>query len=164
MSYDDQNVFAKILRGELPCTKVHETDHALAFQDIAPQAKVHVLVIPKGAYTSWDDFSANASAEEHADYVAAIGAAARRLGVDASGYRLLANHGRDSHQGCHICTFTSWPASRSAPCWKTATCRRTELLRKAGSIPRRNRCAQPQQPAPVVAAGVITCTQDRIGQ
>ena len=98
MSYDDQNVFAKILRGELPCTKVHETDHALAFQDIAPQAKVHVLVIPKGAYTSWDDFSANASTEEHADYVAAIGATARQLGVDASGYRLLANHGRDSHQ------------------------------------------------------------------
>ena len=60
MPYDDQNVFAKILRGELPCTKVHETDHALAFQDIAPQAAVHVLVIPKGAYVSLDDFTAGA--------------------------------------------------------------------------------------------------------
>lgn len=98
MPYDDQNVFAKILRGELPCTKVHETDHALAFEDIAPQAAVHVLVIPKGAYVSWDDFSANATPAEQADYVAAIGATARELGVDASGYRLLANHGRDSHQ------------------------------------------------------------------
>jgi len=98
MAYDTENVFAKILRGEIPCSKVHETDHALAFQDINPQAKVHVLVIPKGAYVSWDDFSANASATEQADYVAAIGAPARELGVDKTGYRLLANHGRDSHQ------------------------------------------------------------------
>ena len=98
MAYDTENVFAKILRGEIPCSKVHETDHALAFQDINPQAKVHVLVIPKGAYVSWDDFSANASATEQADYVAAIGATARELGVDKTGYRLLANHGRDSHQ------------------------------------------------------------------
>ena len=98
MAYDTENVFAKILRGEIPCSKVHETDHALAFQDINPQAKVHVLVIPKGAYVSWDDFSANASATEQADYVAAIGATARELGVDKTGYRLLTNHGRDSHQ------------------------------------------------------------------
>jgi len=98
MAYDTENVFAKILRGEIPCSKVHETDHALAFQDINPQAKVHVLVIPKGAYVSWDDFSANASATEQADYVAAIGATARELGVHKTGYRLLANHGRDSHQ------------------------------------------------------------------
>lgn len=98
MAYDTENVFAKILRGEIPCSKLHETDHALAFQDINPQAKVHVLVIPKGAYVSWDDFSANASATEQADYVAAIGATARELGVDKTGYRLLANHGRDSHQ------------------------------------------------------------------
>lgn len=98
MAYDDQNVFAKILRGELPCTKVYEDDHCLAFQDINPQAKIHVLVIPKGAYVSWDDFSANASAEEHAAYVAAIGNTARAMGVDAAGYRVLANHGHDSHQ------------------------------------------------------------------
>ena len=94
MIYDEQNVFAKILRGDLPCTKVHETNHSLAFHDIAPQAKTHVLVIPKGAYVSWDDFSANATGEEQADYVAAIGATARKLGIDISGYRILANHGR----------------------------------------------------------------------
>tara|TARA_R110002072_G_scaffold150226_10_gene298504 strand:+ start:1265 stop:1660 length:396 start_codon:yes stop_codon:yes gene_type:complete len=98
MSYDDQNVFAKILRGDLPCTKVHETAHSLAFQDINPQAAIHVLVIPKGAYVSWDDFSANASDAERADYVAAIGDTARAIGVDRTGYRTLANHGRDSHQ------------------------------------------------------------------
>ena len=98
MTYDVQNVFAKILRGDLPCNKVHETDHTLAFHDIAPQAKIHVLVIPKGSYCSWDDFSANASVKEQADYVTAIGATARALGVDGSGYRILANHGRNSHQ------------------------------------------------------------------
>ena len=98
MSYDDQNVFAKILRSELPCTKVHETEYSLSFQDIAPQAKVHVLVIPKGAYVSWDDFAAKASAAERADYVAAIGDTARALGIDKAGYRVLANHGHDSHQ------------------------------------------------------------------
>lgn len=98
MIYNEQNVFAKILRDELPCKKVHETHHSLAFFDIAPQAKIHVLVIPKGAYVSWDDFSANATNEEQADYVAAIGATARKLGVDKSGYRVLTNHGQDSHQ------------------------------------------------------------------
>lgn len=98
MAYDDQNVFAKILRGELPCTKVHETDHALAFRDINPQAETHVLVIPKGAYVSWDDFSESATPEEQADYVRAIGDTARLLGVDKTGYRVLANHGHDSHQ------------------------------------------------------------------
>lgn len=98
MSYDDQNIFAKILRGELPCTKVHETEHSLSFQDIFPQAETHVLVIPKGPYVSWDDFSAKASAAEQADFVTAIGDTARALGVDASGYRVLANHGHDSHQ------------------------------------------------------------------
>ena len=79
MAYDSKNVFAKILREELPCNKVHETDHTLAFQDINPQAAMHVLVIPKGAYISWDDFSAKAIPEEQADYVTAIGAPARAL-------------------------------------------------------------------------------------
>lgn len=97
-AYDDDNLFARILRGEIPCDKVHETEHALAFRDIRPQAPVHVLVIPKGPYVSWDDFSANASAAERAGYVAAIGETARILGVDATGYRLLANHGADAQQ------------------------------------------------------------------
>tara|TARA_R110000787_G_scaffold20590_11_gene61261 strand:- start:39 stop:443 length:405 start_codon:yes stop_codon:yes gene_type:complete len=97
-AYDDGNIFAKILRGEIPCTRVHETDHSLAFRDINPQAPVHVLVIPKGPYVSWADFSAKASAAEQADYVTAIGETARVLGVEETGYRVLANHGGHSHQ------------------------------------------------------------------
>ncbi len=96
--YDDANIFARILRGEIPCAKVYEDDWALAFNDINPQAPTHVLVIPKGAYVCWDDFAADASAEEIAGYVRAIGAVARQLGVEAPGYRLLSNCGLASHQ------------------------------------------------------------------
>lgn len=98
MAYDPNNIFAKILRGEIPCKKVHEDDFALAFHDINPQAPIHVLVIPKGAYESMDDFSAKASDAELAGFVRAVGAVARLVGVQASGYRILANHGRDSRQ------------------------------------------------------------------
>jgi histidine triad (HIT) family protein len=96
--YDPDNIFARILRGEIPCAKVYEDEWALAFNDIRPQAPTHVLVIPKSAYVSWDDFSANASAEEIAGYVRAIGTVARQLGVVESGYRLLSNAGLNSHQ------------------------------------------------------------------
>ena len=96
--YDDQNIFAKILRGEIPCRKVFEDDHALAFHDIAPQAPVHILVIPKGRYVSWDDFSASASDEEIAGFVRAVGHVAREQGLVAPGYRLLANTGGHGHQ------------------------------------------------------------------
>lgn len=98
MAYDDQNIFAKILRGEIPCDKVHETDHALAFRDINPQAPVHVLVIPKGAYVSMADFSAKAEAAEIAGFFRAVGETARILGLDEPGYRMIANHGRDAFQ------------------------------------------------------------------
>ena len=98
LEYDDQNIFAKILRGEIPCRKVFEDDWALAFDDINPQAPVHVLVIPKGAYVSWDDFSAKASDAEVAGFVRAVGQVARELGLLESGYRLLANIGMDAHQ------------------------------------------------------------------
>lgn len=98
MSYDPENIFAKILRGEIPCDKVHETERSLAFRDINPQAPTHVLVIPKGAYVSWADFSAKASAEEIVDFVRAVGATAEKLGLVDPGYRLLANIGRDSGQ------------------------------------------------------------------
>jgi len=98
MAYDDNNVFAKILRGELPCKKALETEHALAFHDIQPQAPVHVLVVPKGRYASMDDFSANASAAEIEGFIRAVGEVARQTGVVDSGYRLLANHGRDGRQ------------------------------------------------------------------
>lgn len=97
-AYDDNNLFARILRGEIPCSKVHETEHALAFRDINPQAPVHVLVIPKGPYISWDDFAANAPPAVQAGYVAAIGETAKLLGVDATGYRLITNHGGDAQQ------------------------------------------------------------------
>ena len=72
-AYDDNNIFARILRGEIPCSKVYEDEHALAFHDINPQAPVHILVIPKGAYVSWDDFSDHAPAEEIAGFVKAVG-------------------------------------------------------------------------------------------
>lgn len=97
-AYDDNNIFARILRGELPCNKVHETDHALAFHDINPQAPVHVLVIPKGRYVSMDDFARNASADEIAGLWRAVGETAGVLGLVADGYRVLANHGRHAHQ------------------------------------------------------------------
>src|SRR5919202_1801694 len=95
MAYDPNNVFARILRGELPCKKVFEDEHVLAFHDIRPQTPTHILVIPKGAYVSWDDFAAKASAEEIAALVRAVGRLAREAGLAEPGYRLLANHGRD---------------------------------------------------------------------
>lgn len=98
MTYDPGNIFARILRGEIPCAKVHETEHTLAFNDIRPQAPTHVLVIPKGAYVSWADFSARATDAEIAAFVRAVGEVARQAGVEDTGYRLFANHGPDSHQ------------------------------------------------------------------
>ena len=96
--YDESNIFARILRGEIPCAKVHEDEYALAFNDIAPQAPIHILAIPKGAYVSWDDFSARASAEEIAGFVRAVGRIAREAGLVEPGYRLLANVGAHSGQ------------------------------------------------------------------
>jgi histidine triad (HIT) family protein len=96
--YDESNIFARILRGEIPARKVYEDEHALAFHDINPQAPVHILVIPKGAYVSWDDFSERGSAEEIAGFVRAIGHIAREQGLVAPGYRLLANVGAHSGQ------------------------------------------------------------------
>lgn len=98
MSYDSNNVFAKILRGEIPCKKVHEDDFALAFHDIAPQAKIHVLVIPKGPYVSSADFFGTASDAEIAGFCRAVAKVAKDLGVEEAGYRILANHGADSGQ------------------------------------------------------------------
>lgn len=98
LPYDDQNVFAKILRGEIPNRTVYEDEWALAFHDINPQAPTHVLVIPKGAYVSWDDFSAQAPAEEIAGFIRAVGHVARSLDLVEPGYRLLANIGQNGHQ------------------------------------------------------------------
>ena len=98
LPYDDQNIFAKILRGEIPSKTVFEDECALAFHDINPQAPTHILVIPKGPYVSWDDFSAKASDAEIAGFVRAVGKVARDLCLVAPGYRLLANVGLHGHQ------------------------------------------------------------------
>ena len=98
MTYDLENVFAKILRSEIPCDRVYEDDWALAFKDINPQAPVHILVVPKGEYVSSDDFATNASDAEIAGFFRAIGEIARLSDIVNSGYRILANHGRDGHQ------------------------------------------------------------------
>ena len=98
MTYDRNNIFARILRGEIPCNKVYEDAHVLAFHDISPQSPTHILVIPKGEYVSFDDFSQNASPEEIAALVRAVGQIAREQGVAESGYRVLANTGAAAHQ------------------------------------------------------------------
>ena len=91
--YDDSNIFARILRGELPSKTVYEDDHVLAFHDINPLAPMHILVIPKGPYVSWDDFSSKASDAEIAAFVRAVGKIARDEGLVGEGYRVLANTG-----------------------------------------------------------------------
>jgi len=97
-AYDDSNIFARILRGEIPSSRVYEDEHALAFHDINPAAPTHILVIPKGPYVSWDDFSANAPEAEIAGFVRAVGKVARDAGLVDRGYRLLANAGPNSGQ------------------------------------------------------------------
>ena len=96
--YDANNVFARILRDEIPSQRVYEDPFAIAFHDLNPQAPVHVLVIPRGAYVSWADFSRHASDAEIAGFVRAVGTVARQLGLDEPGYRLLANAGVHAHQ------------------------------------------------------------------
>ena len=112
LPYDDANVFARILRGEIPATRLYEDEWAIAFPDIAPQAPTHLLVIPKGAYVSWDDFSARAPDEEIAGFVRAVGEVARRAGLVESGYRLLANAGVHAGQEVahlHVHLFAGEP-------------------------------------------------------
>ena len=96
--YDDSNIFARILRGEIPSKKVYEDENVLAFHDINPLAPTHILVIPKGPYVSWDDFSERASDKEIGAFVRAVGRIAREHGLVADGYRLLANVGPNSGQ------------------------------------------------------------------
>ena len=96
--YDDNNIFAKILRKEIPSTPIYDDEFAYAFPDINPAAPTHILVIPKGRYVSWDDFSARASDAEIAGFVRAVGKVARDAGLVADGYRLLANTGMNSNQ------------------------------------------------------------------
>ena len=98
MAYDRNNVFALILRGELPCTKVYEDQHVLAFRDINPQAPTHVILIPKGEYVSVDDFSERATEAEITAFMRAISIIAKVESVTEGGYRVLSNHGVAAHQ------------------------------------------------------------------
>lgn len=112
LPYDDANLFARILRGEIPARKVYEDEFALAFHDIAPQAPVHVLVIPKGRYVSWDDFSGTAAEAEISGFVRAVGHVAREQGLVTPGYRLLANvggHGGQEVPHLHVHLFGGVP-------------------------------------------------------
>jgi histidine triad (HIT) family protein len=116
--YDPQNIFARILRGEIPCRKVFENEFALAFHDINPQAPVHVLVIPKGPYCSFADFSATASEAEIAGFFRTVGTIAKDLGLEAPGYRMLANMGEHSGQEVshfHVHLFGGRPLGRMIP-------------------------------------------------
>lgn len=110
--YDPNNIFAKILRDEIPSTRVYEDNYAIAFHDIAPVAPTHILVIPTGPYVSWDDFSARASDAEIAGFVRAVGTVARQAGAVEPGYRLLANVGFNSGQEVphlHVHIFAGKP-------------------------------------------------------
>ncbi len=112
LPYDDENIFAKILRGEIPSRRVYEDAHAIAFHDINPQAPTHILVIPRGRYVSWDDFSARATDAEIGGFVRAVGTVARAAGLVAPGYRLLANTGLAAHQEVphlHVHIFAGRP-------------------------------------------------------
>ena len=101
-SYDDQNIFAKILRSEIPCEKIYEDEYVLSFKDVNPQAPTHILIIPKGAYKDINDFSENASNEEIIGFNKAIPIVAKQLGISEAsggkGYRLISNAGSDAHQ------------------------------------------------------------------
>ncbi|WP_428493700.1 histidine triad nucleotide-binding protein [Rhodopila sp.] len=116
--YNSQNIFARILRGEIPARKIYEDEFAFAFHDINPQAPTHVLVIPKGAYCSFADFSATATEAEITGFIRAVGKIARDLGLEAPGYRLLANTGEHSGQEVahfHIHLFAGRPLGRMIP-------------------------------------------------
>jgi len=111
-AYDENNIFARILRGEIPAKRVYEDEYALAFHDINPLSPTHILVIPKSAYVSWDDFSRNATEAEIAGFVRAVGKVAREAGLVANGYRLLANTGPESGQEVphlHVHIFAGRP-------------------------------------------------------
>lgn len=111
-AYDPNNVFARILRGEIPCQKVFESPHAFAFHDIHPLAPTHVLVIPKGPYVSMTDFTAKASEAEIVDFVRTVGEVARLTGATQQGFRILANSGPHAHQEVphlHVHVFAGRP-------------------------------------------------------
>ena len=98
MAYDDQNIFAKILRGEIPCNKIYEDEFVLSFHDINPQKKIHALVIPKGEFTDFDDFTKRATEIEMLEFLKGVSHVSRLLGLENNGYRVLSNIGQDGGQ------------------------------------------------------------------
>lgn len=98
MTYNENNIFHKIVKGEIPCKKVYEDPHVLAFHDIDPKAPVHVLVVPKGPYISFDDFAEKATDQEIGTFMRAVQKIAKDLGISESGYRLISNHGVNANQ------------------------------------------------------------------
>ena len=114
-AYDDGNIFARLLRGEIPSRRVYEDEFAVAFHDIAPQAPTHILVVPRGRWVSLADFSAGASDAEIAGFLRAVGAVARQLDLEEPGYRALANVGGDGGQEVphfHVHLFGGQPLSQ----------------------------------------------------
>ena len=98
MSYDNQNIFAKILRGEIKATKIYEDDKILAFNDISKASPTHILIIPKGEYENYCDFVTNAKSEEIIHFFKKVAELAKQLGVDLNGFRLITNNGNDANQ------------------------------------------------------------------
>lgn len=118
MTYDTNNIFAKIIRGEIPCNKVYEDDFAFAFHDIKPESIVHVLVLPKGEFVSFDDFARKATAAQMQGFWVAVQKVAAQLGVVESGYRLVTNHGPDASQSVfhfHVHILAGKPLGRLVP-------------------------------------------------
>ncbi len=116
--YDDRNVFARILRSEIPAQFIYQDPWAVAFPDIAPRAPTHVLVIPRGSYVSLTDFAAQASDAEIAGFWRAVGAVARQLGLEGGGYRMLSNMGQDAGQEVphfHVHLFGGAPLGTMLP-------------------------------------------------
>ncbi len=117
-SYDPDNVFARILRGEIPSERVFEDEHVVAFTDIAPRAPVHVLVIPRAAYVSFADFVKRASGDEVVNFFRTVGLVAAQLGLDAPGYRILSNigdHGGQEVPHFHVHLFGGHPLGAMLP-------------------------------------------------
>ena len=116
--YDPTNIFARILRGEIPSTRIYEDEYAIAFHDIAPRAKFHVLVIPRGQYLALSDFAATAPDAVLAGFWRAVGRVAHQLGLEPTGYRLLTNMGHDAHQEVphfHVHIFGGEPLGTMLP-------------------------------------------------
>lgn len=97
-NYNSENIFAKIIRGEIPCKEVYQDDYVLSFYDVNPAAKIHVLVVPKGEFTSFDDFSQTETPENIARFFSSVQKIVSKLGVDKAGYRLITNHGENGNQ------------------------------------------------------------------